>query len=130
MRTCYIILLEESRTHLYKYIVQNSFRVFRQLFSMDVEDGESILYTQPSKESVDKWLMLGQKLPKDEIVFFTQAIVIFIVIISAIVNISIGNSSETWLVLLSTAVGAILPNPKLRTSERPSAQIIPTVTSP
>ena len=94
---------------------------------MDVEHGTEVLYTQASKESVDKWFMLGQKLPKDEIVFLTQAIVIFTVVISAIINISIGNSSETWLILLSTSVGAILPNPKLRTGKTLASQKKPTL---
>ena len=66
---------------------------------MDTERGESVLYSQSSTDS-DKWLVLGKRLPKGEIVFISQTFVIFVVIISAIINISLGNSSETWLVLL------------------------------
>lgn len=62
----------------------------------------------------DKWVVWGRQLPKGEIVYFCQTIVIFTVIVSAIINISIGNSSDIWLTLLSISLGAILPNPKVK----------------
>ena len=95
-----------------------AFPSFIHGLSMDEEHGSSVLYSQPSTESTDKWVVWGHRLPKGEIVFLTQAIVIYTVIISAIVNISLGNSSETWLVLLSASVGAILPAPKNHTPKR------------
>ena len=62
----------------------------------------------------DAWVLLGTKLPKAEIVFFSQIIMLYIVIITCIVNLSMGNESEMWLILLSTSLGAILPNPDLK----------------
>jgi hypothetical protein len=67
-----------------------------------------------SRNNSESWVLWGRSLPKAEIVYFTQIFTIFIVIISCIVNLSIGNRSELWLVLLSTSLGAILPNPSLK----------------
>ena len=71
-----------------------------------------------STESTDRWVVWGKHLPKSEIVFLCQTLVIFTVVISAIINISLGNSSETWLVLLSTSLGAVLPKPKLKSMSK------------
>lgn len=83
---------------------------------MDSERNSNVLGSQQSDDSSDRWILWGRAVPKSEIVFFTQAFVIFIVIISAIINISLGTKSDTWLVLLSTSVGAVLPNPKIKNS--------------
>lgn len=49
-----------------------------------------------------------------EYVFFIQMALLFIVIIAAVINISLGNDKqEVWMILLSTGLGALLPNPKL-----------------
>jgi hypothetical protein len=45
-------------------------------------------------------------------------IVIYTIVISAIINISLGNSKETWLFLLSTSLGAVLPSPKLKSAAK------------
>ena len=69
-----------------------------------------------SQDSVtsDNWVVLGKVLPKAEVVYFCQMIVLFTVILTAIINLSLVNSSETWLILLSTSLGAVLPSPKLK----------------
>ena len=82
------------------------------------EDTTSRLDSHQSTASGERWIVLGKHMPKSEIVFLCQTLVIFTVVISAIINISLGNSSETWLVLLSTSVGAVLPNPKLKSMSK------------
>lgn len=71
-----------------------------------------------------------QKLPRKEYVFFSQLAVLFVVIVAAIINISLNNGQqEVWLVLLSTGVGALLPNPRLGKRKSPGAlhgQVTPT----
>lgn len=74
---------------------------------------EQVLCSQPSRMS-DNWVLLGRVFPKAEIVFFSQIIILYIIIITCIINLSLGNGSEMWLILLSTSIGAILPNPKLK----------------
>ena len=85
---------------------------------MDVEQPGVPLYTQQSTHSSDKWILWGRTIPKGEIVFLSQYTIIFIIVLSSIINISLGNSSDTFLVLLSLSLGAILPNPKLKSGSK------------
>lgn len=66
----------------------------------------------------ESWIIRNKKIPKAEVVFFSQMLVIYTVILAAIFNMSLGNSSQVWLVLLSTCIGAILPSPKVKTSAK------------
>lgn len=86
---------------------------------------QTTLHNAPSTAS-DSWVFLGTKLPKSEIVFFSQIIILYIVIITCIVNLSIGNESEMWLILLSTSLGAILPNPDLKLTTKQKSVTLPT----
>ena len=62
-----------------------------------------------------KWHLLGTRVPKTEIVYFCQMIIVYIIIIASIVNLSIQNgSSELWISLLSSCIGYALPNPRLK----------------
>ena len=63
-----------------------------------------------------EWKIFGRRMPKSEAVFFSQTIVIYIVILTCIVNLSCDNgSSSLWTALLSSSIGYILPNPSLKT---------------
>ena len=53
--------------------------------------------------------------PKEEIVYLCQVILLYIVIITCIVNLSIDNgNSNLWTALLSSSLGYMLPNPSLK----------------
>ena len=70
--------------------------------------------SDPETQS-DKWHFLGTRVPKTEIVYFCQMIIVYIIIITSVVNLSIQNgSSELWISLLSSCIGYALPNPKLK----------------
>jgi len=61
------------------------------------------------------WTWFGKSIPKGEVVYFCQMIVLFIVIISCIVNLSVHNgNSEMWVSLFGYSLGAILPPPKIK----------------
>jgi hypothetical protein len=63
-------------------------------------------------------MFLGNPIPKVEVVFFTQIIIIYIVIVTCIVNLSIGNGdSNLWTALLSSSLGYLLPNPTVKRSK-------------
>ena len=63
--------------------------------------------------------MFGSKIPKEEIVYFCQIIIVYTVIITAIVNLSLGEEQrDLWITLLSSAIGYLLPNPRLVQNER------------
>lgn len=70
---------------------------------------------QDDENSSDRWHLLGTRVPKTEIVYFCQMIIVYIIIITAVVNLSIQNgSSELWISLLSSSIGYILPSPKIK----------------
>ena len=64
--------------------------------------------------SLSHWTWCGDKLPKEEIVFFAQVIPIYIVILCSIVSLVLERGEQhTWTVLLGSALGYLLPNPTL-----------------
>jgi hypothetical protein len=65
-------------------------------------------------ENEDRSNVWGRPLPKSEIVYFFQMMVVFIIIITSIVNLSLQNGQkELWLTLLSSAIGYALPSPSI-----------------
>lgn len=68
-----------------------------------------------SSSSTEPWSLMGNKIPKSDIVDFCQMIVVYMIIIISIVNLSLQNgSSELWISLLSSAIGYKSPNPSLK----------------
>ena len=71
---------------------------------------------QDQETAVKNWTLFGNKVPKPEIIFFAQVIIIYIVVITSLINISIGNGDTTiWLSLMCSCLGYMLPNPSLPT---------------
>lgn len=67
------------------------------------------------KSKVSLWHVFGSTVPRSEIVFSCQMIIILIVVLAAIYNLSIsGERVELWTALLSSCLGYVLPNPQLR----------------
>ena len=65
------------------------------------------------------WNVLGKKFPRVEVVFFAQVFLIYIIVTSCIVNLSLGRGdSNLWTCLLSSCLGYLLPNPKLNSVNR------------
>jgi hypothetical protein len=62
--------------------------------------------------------IFGKKQSKSPLVFILQTSLVFIVVITSLVNLSINSLSESdkklWIVLLSSCVGYILPNPSVK----------------
>lgn len=68
---------------------------------------------ETSEKSI--WVLFGQRLPREEIVFFCQVIVIFTVIVCSIYNLSVSHPLESlWISLLSSSIGYLLPSPTLK----------------
>ena len=62
-----------------------------------------------------KWNFCGNNMPRSQIVFFVQVVLVYIVAIVSIVNLTIGSGSDKlWIALLSSSTGYILPNPSLK----------------
>jgi len=58
--------------------------------------------------------VFGKKLPKAEVTYFSQIILIFIIVITSVVNLSLqAPHHDLWLSLLSTSLGVLIPAPVL-----------------
>lgn len=65
-------------------------------------------------ESSQEWRFFGSRLPKAEIVYIGQISIVYIIIITSIVNLSLNNGNpELWISLLCSAIGYALPSPTL-----------------
>ena len=68
----------------------------------------------PVDPTVRVWHVFGKRVPRSEIVFFSQVIIIYIVIITCIINLTTYNGrQEVWIALLSSSLGYLLPQPQL-----------------
>ena len=66
-----------------------------------------------------RWTCFNNKIPKEELIYFSQVTLIFIVVIACITNLSLGNEHETvWISLLCSSLGYILPAPTLKERKR------------
>ena len=84
--------------------------------SNDDQEKVSLKLRNDGSEGVQtvKWNFFGAKVPKNEIVYLCQIILLYIVICISITNLTLEKGDKnTWLVLLSSCLGYILPNPKL-----------------
>ena len=63
-----------------------------------------------------QWRLCVQEIPKSEIVFFSQVIILYTVILTSIYNLTRGNSEQSnlWTSLLSGSLGYLLPNPTIK----------------
>ncbi len=70
-------------------------------------------------ENGDNWTVMGSKIPKSEIVYFCQIFIVYIIAIASVINLSMNNGiSEVWISLLSSCIGYLLPNPKLKQQQQ------------
>ena len=65
--------------------------------------------------AAELWRVMGRRVPKQEIVFACQMVVILTVVVASLYNLTRGGSrSELWTALLSSCLGYMLPNPKIK----------------
>ena len=66
----------------------------------------------------ERWGVMGSKLPKSEIVYFCPMIMVYVIIVTSIVNLSLQNGkNELWITLLSSTIGYALPSPTLKVAK-------------
>jgi hypothetical protein len=69
--------------------------------------------------SQQSWSFLGKRVPRSEIVFFCQVIIIYTVILTSIYNLSRRHEDgHLWTALLSSSLGYLLPNPTIKTEKK------------
>ena len=67
--------------------------------------------------SENKWVVFGKKFPKSEIVYFSQIIILYTIIICSIYNLTTSDCDHLntlWITHLSSCVGYLLPNPTIQ----------------
>ena len=65
----------------------------------------------------------------NELIYFTQILVIFIVVITSLYNLCVQSGDDSlWTALLTSCIGYILPNPKLKTKSNNNTNNSNTVT--
>lgn len=72
---------------------------------------------QPSVQpaAVSDWSWCGTRVPKNQVTYLTQVVLVFGIIAVSLSQIILQSSDrELWLVLLSTSIGYVLPSPRLR----------------
>jgi hypothetical protein len=76
-----------------------------------------VLRMAPSDtESVSSWVTCGKKTARSEVVFLCQVLILYTVIVVSIYNLTVESENSTlWMVLLSSNMGYLLPNPTIKT---------------
>jgi hypothetical protein len=63
----------------------------------------------------NKWKICCAKVPADEVMFFCQILIAYVVILVSLINISLENGDIClWSTLASGTIGYLLPNPSLK----------------
>jgi hypothetical protein len=77
-------------------------------------DNDNLSVKEHSSVSLRNWKFFGYNVPKPEIIFFSQVVIIYIVVITALINVAISNGDTTvWISLLCSCLGYMLPSPSL-----------------
>ena len=76
----------------------------------------SFLRMAPSDtNSVSAWVTCGKKTPRSEVVFLSQVVILYTVIIVSIYNLTVQSQNSTlWTALLSSCLGYLLPSPTIK----------------
>jgi hypothetical protein len=61
------------------------------------------------------WQVFGKEVPRSELVFFSQVLIIYVVVCMCLFNLTTGKGdSNLWSALLSGCLGYLLPNPTIK----------------
>ena len=81
----------------------------------NIEAGSDSTSIDPTKN----YTCCGNRVPKNQFTYISQIIVIYAIIATSIVHLSIQSQDrELWLILLSSSLGYILPSPGLKFSKQ------------
>ena len=82
---------------------------------MDTGNEFGINMSDTPSDTPSKWNVFKWHVPRSEVVFFTQVILIYAVVITSLVNLTSETSNpQLWTALLTGHLGYLLPNPTLR----------------
>ena len=67
----------------------------------------------------NNWKVCGYAMDRSQVVYFSQIILIYLIIVTCIINLSLRNAdSNLWTALLSSCIGYILPSPKFKDKKK------------
>ena len=67
-----------------------------------------------------KWIFCNNELPSREVIFFSQVIILYVIILVSIAHISLGIGNSTlWSTLLAGSLGYLLPSPHIVSRHEP-----------
>lgn len=76
--------------------------------------------SEPPRRTSRLWDVFGRQVPRSEIVYLCQIVVIYVVIGVSLFNLSQGNGPDNlWIALLGSCLGYVLPNPTIANSDLP-----------
>jgi hypothetical protein len=66
-------------------------------------------------DSVSAWVTCGKEIPRSEVVFLSQVVILYTVIIVSIYNLTVHSQNSTlWTALLNSCLGYLLPSPTIK----------------
>ena len=69
---------------------------------------------QQQRRVTKLWNVFGRRLPRSEIVFFCQTFLIYAVVVTSLVNLTLKNGPiNLWIALLGSCLGYLLPHPSI-----------------
>ena len=89
--------------------------------SVQEEEAEEVLLRNINNNSDQHrttrlWNVFGRRLPRSEIVFFCQTFIIYVVVVTSLVNLTLKNGPiNLWIALLGSCLGYLLPHPSIDT---------------
>ena len=79
-----------------------------------MDSGEGVAAVQITPSLTSRWDCFGYSFPRREVVYFSQTLIVYIVILVCLTNLSLGHSeSNLWIALLGSCLGYILPQPSM-----------------
>ena len=76
-----------------------------------------------------RWKICFQELPSREVIFFSQVTILYVIIITSLVHISLRIGNQTlWSSLLSGALGYLLPSPYISKKRNNNESFLPDTT--
>ena len=81
---------------------------------MDANGESTVPIETPSVKS-KQWQCFGYKFPRQEVVYFSQTLLIYLVTLTCLINLSVGiGESNLWTALLGSCLGYIMPHPSMK----------------
>jgi hypothetical protein len=84
------------------------------------EVGGAELTTRSLSSESGQWNMMGRSCPRSEVKYGVQVVILYVVILTCLINLSIGKSdlNALWISLLSSCIGYLLPSPYISKRKR------------